>query len=73
VSVRDSGTGLDRADASRVFEPFYTTKAGGSGMGLAISRSIVQSHGGALWAVSNRDRGSTFRFKIPIPTAARGG
>jgi two-component system sensor kinase FixL len=73
VSVRDSGTGLDRADASRVFEPFYTTKAGGSGMGLAISRSIVQSHGGALWAVSNGDRGSTFRFKIPIPTAARGG
>jgi CheY-like chemotaxis protein len=71
VSVRDSGTGLDRADASRVFEPFYTTKAGGSGMGLAISRSIVQSHGGALWAVSNDDRGSTFRFKIPIPTAAR--
>ena len=71
VSVRDSGTGLDRADASRVFEPFYTTKAGGSGMGLAISRSIVQSHGGALWAVSNGDRGATFRFKIPIPTAAR--
>ena len=71
VSVRDSGTGLDRADASRVFEPFYTTKVGGSGMGLAISRSIVQSHGGALWAVSNSDHGSTFRFKIPIPTAAR--
>jgi PAS domain S-box-containing protein len=71
VSVRDSGTGLDRADASRVFEPFFTTKPGGSGMGLAISRSIVQSHGGTLWAVSNRDYGSTFRFKIPIPTAAR--
>jgi nitrogen-specific signal transduction histidine kinase/CheY-like chemotaxis protein len=73
ASVRDSGTGLDRADASRVFEPFYTTKAGGSGMGLAISRSIVESHGGALWAVSNADRGATFRFKIPIPTAARDG
>jgi PAS domain S-box-containing protein len=71
VSVRDSGTGLDRADASRIFEPFYTTKAEGSGMGLAISRSIVQSHGGAMWAVSNSDCGSTFRFKIPIPTAAR--
>jgi PAS domain S-box-containing protein len=68
VSVRDCGTGLDRTDPSRVFEPFYTTKAGGSGMGLAISRSIVQSHGGTLWAVSNSDRGSTFRFKIPIPT-----
>jgi PAS domain S-box-containing protein len=71
VSVRDGGTGLDQADASRLFEPFYTTKAEGSGMGLAISRSIVQSHGGALWAVSNRDCGSTFRFKIPIPTPAR--
>jgi CheY-like chemotaxis protein len=50
-----------------VFEPFYTTKPGGSGLGLAISRSIVQGHGGSLWAVANRHRGSTFRFKIPIP------
>jgi PAS domain S-box-containing protein len=70
VSVRDNGTGFDNADASRIFEPFYTTKSGGSGMGLAISRSIVHSHQGTLWAVSNRDRGATFRFKIPIPTAA---
>ena len=67
VSVRDSGTGLDPADTARVFEPFYTTKPGGSGLGLAISRSIVQGHGGSLWAVANRHRGSTFRFKIPIP------
>jgi PAS domain S-box-containing protein len=71
ASVRDSGTGLDRGDRNRVFEPFFTTKPGGSGMGLAISRSIVQSHGGTLWAVANSDRGSTFRFTIPIPTAAR--
>ena len=67
VSVSDSGTGLDPAHATRVFEAFYTTKPGGSGLGLAISRSIVQSHGGSLWAVANRHRGSTFRFKIPIP------
>jgi C4-dicarboxylate-specific signal transduction histidine kinase len=67
VSVRDSGTGLDPADATRLFEPFYTTKPGGSGLGLAISRSIVQGHGGSLWAVANRHGGSTFRFKIPIP------
>jgi len=71
VSVRDCGTGLEGADTSRVFEPFYTTKALGSGMGLAISRSIVQSHGGTLWVVSNSDRGSTFRFKIPVPTTAQ--
>ena len=71
ASVRDSGTGLDRGDRTRVFEPFFTTKSGGSGMGLAISRSIVQSHGGGLWAVSNKDRGATFRFTIPIPTPAR--
>jgi PAS domain S-box-containing protein len=69
VSVRDSGVGLDDADTARVFEPFYTTKPGGSGMGLAISRSIVQSHGGALWAISNSDCGSTFRFKLPIPAS----
>jgi signal transduction histidine kinase len=67
VSVRDSGTGLDPVHATRLFEPFYTTKPGGSGLGLAISRSIVQSHGGSLWAVANHHRGSTFRFKIPIP------
>lgn len=66
VSVRDNGMGLDRADVTRIFEPFYTTKTTGTGMGLAISRSIVRSHGGTLWAVANRDGGSTFRFKIPL-------
>ena len=66
VSVRDSGAGLDPANRARIFEPFYTTKATGTGMGLAISRSIVRGHGGALWGVSNRDSGSTFRFKIPL-------
>jgi PAS domain S-box-containing protein len=72
VSVRDRGAGLPQADTSRLFEPFYTTKPGGSGMGLAISRSIVHGHSGTLWAVSNRDRGSTFRFKIPILTRRAG-
>ena len=66
VSVRDTGVGLDQADTTRIFEPFYTTKETGTGVGLAIGRSIVQSHGGTLWAVSNREGGSTFRFKIPI-------
>jgi PAS domain S-box-containing protein len=67
VSVRDTGKGLDSQTADRMFEPFYTTKSGGTGMGLAISRSIVDSHGGSLWAVANVDRGTTFRFKIPLP------
>lgn len=66
VSVRDSGAGLDPAAGARIFEPFYTTKATGTGMGLAISRSIVRGHGGALWGVANRDGGSTFRFKVPL-------
>jgi len=69
VSVRDTGIGLDQADATRIFEPFYTTKETGTGVGLAISRSIVQSHGGTLWGVSNSDYGSTFRFKIPLDTS----
>ena len=66
VSVRDSGVGLDQTDRTRLFEPFYSTKATGTGMGLAISQSIVRSHGGTLWGISNRDGGSTFRFKIPL-------
>jgi PAS domain S-box-containing protein len=65
VSVRDTGHGFEAEDEQRVFEPFYTTKAAGTGMGLTISRSIVEGHGGSLWAVSNRDRGVTFRFKVP--------
>ena len=66
VSVRDSGEGVDPAGRGRMFEPFYTTKAAGTGMGLAISRSIVGNHGGTLWAVANRNGGATFRFKIPL-------
>ena len=65
VSVRDSGVGLDQADVSRLFEPFYTTKTSGIGMGLTISRSIVRTHGGTLWTIANTDGGATFRFKLP--------
>jgi two-component system sensor histidine kinase TtrS len=63
VAVRDSGPGLPDAD---VFAPFYTTKRGGLGMGLSISRSIVEAHGGHLAAASNEDGGSTFRFTLPV-------
>jgi PAS domain S-box-containing protein len=63
VAVRDSGPGLPEAD---VFAPFFTTKDGGLGMGLSISRSIVEGHGGRLEAVSNPDGGSTFSFTLPV-------
>jgi C4-dicarboxylate-specific signal transduction histidine kinase len=65
VSVCDTGKGFSRADGSRIFDPFYTTKPRGMGVGLAISRSIIKSHGGALWAASNPQGGATFSFTIP--------
>jgi len=65
IIVCDTGTGFHASDLERVFEPFYTTKADGIGIGLAISRSIVESHGGALWAEANPTGGATFRFTLP--------
>jgi len=65
IAVRDTGVGLDSADLSRVFDPFFTTKPDGMGMGLAISRSIIESHGGRLWATSNSSQGAVFQFTIP--------
>jgi PAS domain S-box-containing protein len=65
VSVEDSGPGLDPKAASRIFEPFYTTKPAGMGMGLSICRSILQNHGGQLWATANDGRGTTFHFSLP--------
>jgi C4-dicarboxylate-specific signal transduction histidine kinase len=66
VLVQDSGVGLDPKHSSRMFEAFYTTKAEGIGMGLAISRSIIEAHGGRLWALANDGPGSTFCFTLPI-------
>ena len=66
VSVGDSGTGVRAENADHVFDAFYTTKPDGMGMGLAISRSIAESHGGRLWFTSNADRGCTFRFSLPV-------
>jgi PAS domain S-box-containing protein len=65
VSVRDSGIGLDAGSIERMFETFYTTKAGGMGMGLSICRSIIQNHEGRLWAVANDGPGATFQFTVP--------
>ena len=67
VSVRDTGEGFESLNVRRAFEPFYTTKATGVGMGLAISRSIITNHGGSLWAVANAEgRGATVRLRLPI-------
>jgi signal transduction histidine kinase len=65
VSVRDSGPGIDPDDLDRVFEAFYTTKSNGVGMGLSICRSIIDVHGGRLWADMNASRGAVFRFTLP--------
>ena len=69
IAVCDTGPGARRQDVDQLFEPFFTTKFGSMGMGLAISRSIIEAHGGRLWATPNPDRGLTFRFTLPLSTA----
>jgi signal transduction histidine kinase len=64
-SVSDAGVGLPMEKMEQIFSAFFTTKAQGSGMGLAISRTIVESHGGHLWATANNGRGATFHFTLP--------
>ena len=65
VAVRDSGPGIDAKHLERVFEAFYTTKSSGVGMGLSICRSIIDAHGGRLWAEANEPRGAVFQFTLP--------
>jgi signal transduction histidine kinase len=69
VGVRDSGPGLSPAALERVFDAFFTTKSGGLGMGLSICRSIVEAHGGQLWATGHTPRGAFFQFTIPARPA----
>jgi C4-dicarboxylate-specific signal transduction histidine kinase len=66
VAVRDSGPGLTPAAPERLFEPFYTTKPGGLGLGLSICRSIIEAHGGRLWVSANVPRGASFQFMLPV-------
>jgi signal transduction histidine kinase len=65
ISVSDTGVGLPPERAHQIFDPFFTTKPEGTGLGLTISRSIVESHGGRLWATANPERGTTFYFSLP--------
>lgn len=65
LSVRDEGTGISTEAMARLFEPFYTTKTNGLGLGLSICRSIIMAHDGMLWAMNNADRGATFYFSLP--------
>jgi PAS domain S-box-containing protein len=69
ISVTDSGVGVPGEQADQIFNAFFSTKAQGTGMGLSISRSIVESHGGRLWATSNSGRGATFSFTLPSARA----
>ena len=68
VTVRDSGPGLASGMLDRLFEAFYTTKANGLGLGLSICRSIIEAHGGQLWASANVPLGATFQFTVPAPS-----
>jgi signal transduction histidine kinase len=69
VSVADTGPGIDSQQAPRLFSPFFTTKPHGIGMGLRISRSIIEAHGGRLWAGKNEPHGAVFHFTLPIKPA----
>ena len=66
ISVEDAGEGIAAENTDRVFDAFFTSKANGVGIGLAISRSIVEDHGGRLWVNPNPARGVTFRFTLPL-------
>ena len=66
VTVEDTGPGLDPAIAQRIFEPFFTTKSDGLGMGLSICRSIIEAHGGQLWASPRAPHGTAFHFTVPV-------
>jgi len=71
VTVSDTGVGLPAQQADQIFKAFFTTKSHGTGMGLSISRSIIESHGGRLWAADNSPRGASFYFTLPTKVEAK--
>jgi signal transduction histidine kinase len=70
VAVRDNGMGIEPANLDRIFQPFFTTKASGMGMGLTVTKSAIEAHGGKLWATPNAGQGMTFQFSVPASSAA---
>ena len=72
VAVRDAGTGMRDGAHEEIFKPFYTTKPEGMGMGLSIAKSIIEAHGGTIWATNNPERGATFHFSLPAPGGTPG-
>ena len=72
MTVRDAGIGFHPQNVEQIFEAFHTTKPGGLGMGLSISRSIVESHGGRLWAIANEVNGATFQFTLSTQSPGHG-
>jgi signal transduction histidine kinase len=73
VSVADTGKGIGLQDFERIFNPLFTTKSGGMGMGLSVCRTIIEAHDGRLWAAPNTPRGAAFQFVLHADNAARGG
>jgi signal transduction histidine kinase len=69
ISIHDTGPGLPLDKVDQIFDAFFTTKPQGSGMGLSISKSIVEAHGGRIWATVNEGRGATFHFTVPAAPA----
>jgi signal transduction histidine kinase len=69
VSIEDTGPGIDPSNLDRIFKPLFTTKGTGMGMGLFICQSIIESHGGRIWATAAANRGSIFQFELPISSA----
>jgi two-component system sensor kinase FixL len=72
VSVRDTGKGIAESDLQQVFTPFFSTKGEGLGVGLSISRSIVETYGGRIWAENDPDGGAIFRVRLPVSSTAPG-
>jgi signal transduction histidine kinase len=72
VSIADTGSGIDIANLNRIFEPMFTTKTRGMGMGLSICKSIIESHDGRIWVSANALRGSIFHFELPVYRGGKG-